>query len=184
MALKTLLSAMLLLATAGFGPAVADTWSVDASQSRLDFEVTQGTGTLKGMFNTWEADIEFDPAAPETASISASIQPASAVTGNPQFDITMPTKDWFDVNAFPVAEFKADGATLAEGDSYRASGTLTIKGQSHPVDLDFTLAIDGDTATVKGTATVDRLAYKLGTGVGTDTVGDAVIITLDLTATR
>ncbi|MDN3719063.1 YceI family protein [Roseibium salinum] len=61
---------------------------------------------------------------------------------------------------------------------------MTIKGISQPVELDFTLDIDGDTATAKGTATVNRLDYKLGSGVGTDTVGDVVTVTLNLTATR
>jgi hypothetical protein len=50
--------------------------------------------------------------------------------------------------------------------------------------MDFTLDIAGDTATAKGTAIVNRLDYQLGSGVGTDTVGDIVTVTLDLTAIR
>ena len=53
-----------------------------------------------------------------------------------------------------------------------------------PLVLDFTLAINGDTATANGMATLNRLEYGLGSGVGTDTVGDAVTVTLNLTATR
>ncbi|WP_269582407.1 YceI family protein [Roseibium sp. Sym1] len=185
MVLKQRFAALTLLLTAvSAAPAYADTWTVDADQSRLGFEVKQGDSILKGVFGTWTADIEFDPDAPGSAAISATVNPASASTGNPQFDGTLTSKDWFDVSAFPDAVFEADGATLVEGSSYRTKGTLSIKGLSHPVDLDFTLEIDGDTATAKGTATLSRLDYKLGTGVGTDTVGDAVTVTLDLTATR
>jgi polyisoprenoid-binding protein YceI len=165
-------------------PASADVWTVDSDQSRLGFEVKQGDNTVTGEFTTWQADIDFDPAAPETATITATIKPASASTGNPQFDGTMPGKDWFDVSAFPDAEFKAEGATLTEGNDFRAAGTLTIKGVSHPVDLLFSLDIEGDTAKATGTATVNRRAYKLGEAVGADTVGDAVTVTLDLTASR
>ena len=96
----------------------------------------------------------------------------------------MPGKDWFDADAFPVAKFQSDAVSLVEGNSYRADGTLTIKGASHPVSLDFTLDIDGDTARAAGTAKLNRLDYGLGAGVGTDTVGDIVTVTLDLTATR
>jgi polyisoprenoid-binding protein YceI len=185
MALKQRSIALTLLLTAAFAtPAVADTWTVDKDQSRLGFEVKQGDALLKGTFGEWNASIAFDPAAPEAADITATVQPASASTGNQQFDGTLPGKDWFDVSAFPEAIFNADGATLVEGNSYRASGTLTIKGQSHPVDLDFTLDIDGDTAKASGTATVKRLDYKIGTAMGTDTVGDVVTVTLELTATR
>lgn len=164
--------------------AKAESWTVDAANSTLAFEVQQGSAPLKGTFTTWDASIDFDVAAPENAVIQATINPASASTGNPQFDTTLPAADWFDAAGFPVAEFKAESASLVEGNSYRAEGTLTIKGASHPVTLDFTLDIDGDTATATGTAKLNRLDYQLGSGVGTDTVGDIVTVTLDLTATR
>ncbi|MCX2723001.1 YceI family protein [Roseibium salinum] len=185
MNLKNLSYALMVLsAAATASPAYSDTWTVDPEKSTLGFEVTQGDGTVEGVFSTWDATIDFDPQAPETARISAEIQPMSAATGNPQFDGTLPGKDWFDAGAFPSAEFKSENVALVEGKSYRADGTLTIKGISQPVELDFTLDIDGDTATAKGTATVNRLDYKLGSGVGTDTVGDVVTVTLNLTATR
>ncbi|MET1415278.1 YceI family protein [Roseibium sp. HPY-6] len=173
--------ALLLTAVA---PASADTWTVDPEASKLSFEVQQGEGTLNGEFQSWQASIDFDVEAPGSAKISAVINPASAATGNPQFDTTLPAKDWFDTEGFPDAEFAAEGASLVEGNSYKADGTLTIKGVSHPVVLEFTLEIEGDTAKAQGTATLNRLEYAIGAGVGTDTVGDVVTVTLDLTATR
>ncbi|GAA0781997.1 polyisoprenoid-binding protein [Roseibium denhamense] len=164
--------------------ALAETWTVDQSSSSLGFEVQQGTGTVSGTFGTWTATIDFDPDAPETAQISARISPASATTGNAQFDGTLPNKDWFNTSAFPEAEFTATSVERVEGSSYRADGTVTIKGVSQPVTLDFTLAIDGDTAKAEGKATLNRLNYNLGSTVATNTVGEAVTVTLDLTATR
>ncbi|KZM50203.1 YceI family protein [Labrenzia sp. OB1] len=174
----------IIAASAFSTPALSETWNVDPERSRLGFEVKQGTDTLKGFFATWEADIEFDPDAPEQARISAEIKPMSASTGNPQFDGTLPGKEWFDINDFPTAEFTSQNVSHLEGNSYRADGLLTIKGAAQPVDLEFTLDINGDTAIAKGTATVNRLDYKLGAGVGTDAVGDIVTVTLDLTAVR
>ncbi|GAB4515308.1 MAG: YceI family protein [Roseibium sp.] len=185
MVLKTRFHAAALLLSAWLAaPAAADVWTVDSQASTLGFEVAQGGSTTSGVFTDWQAQISFDPDAPESAKITARISPASATTGNPQFDGTLPGKDWFNVSGFPQAEFTASGATRVEGNSYRAAGTLTIKGISHPVALDFTLEIDGDTAKATGTATVDRLAYEIGTAVAADTVGDAVKVTLDLNATR
>ena len=185
MHMKTLSNALAFtFAIAAITPAIADTWTVDPDQSKLSFEVPQGSGSVTGEFQSWEANIEFDVSAPQSATISARVNTASAATGNPQFDTTMPAKDWFDVGGFPDAEFKAEGASLVEGNSYKADGSLTIKGVSHPVVLDFTLEIEGDTAKAQGTATLNRLDYAIGSGVGTDTVGDVVTVTLDLTATR
>lgn len=165
-------------------PSLADTWNVDPDRSKLGFEVQQGQGTVQGTFETWTATIEFDPQKPEDARISARIEPASASTGNAQFDGTIPSKDWFDVDGFPVVEFKADGAQKIDGTSYKADGVLTIKGVTQPITLEFTLDFDGDTAKADGTAKLNRLDYKLGEGVGSDTVSDAVTVTLDLTAVR
>ena len=165
-------------------PASAATWTVVRDNSTLDFEVMQGDSALTGFFGSWNADIDFDPQSPETARITAKINPESASTGTPQFDGTLPGSDWFDAEGFPTATFASENVTLVEGNSYRAQGTLTIKGISQPVDLDFTLEVDGDTATAKGTAKLKRFDYQLGAGVGPDTVGDIVTVTLDLTATR
>ncbi|MEP3047458.1 MAG: YceI family protein [Roseibium sp.] len=165
-------------------PVYAASWNVDLAQSTLGFEVVQGNNTLAGTFGFWTANIDFDPKTSETATISAEIQPASADTGNAQFNSTLPGPDWFDVTGFPAAQFNTNTVSHIEGNSYRADGMLAIKGIDLPVVLDFTLDIDGDTAKAQGTATLNRLDYQLGAGVGTDTVGDNVTVTLDLTATR
>ncbi|MEP1934751.1 MAG: YceI family protein [Roseibium sp.] len=165
-------------------PAYADTWTIDPAQSVLGFEVAQGNSTLNGTFDSWTASIDFDPDTPEDAKISAEIQPASAVTGNAQFDSTLPGPDWFDVAGFPAARFSVSTVSLVEGNSYRAEGMLAVKEIGLPVILDFTLKIDGDTANAKGVAKLNRTDYQLGTGVGTDTVGDSVTVTLNITATR
>lgn len=185
MKLKSLcFAAATALATVVAFSAQAETWSVNSDQSKLGFEVKQGDGSLTGTFTEWDADIDFDPENPGAAQISAEIQPASASTGNAQFDGTLPGKDWFNVSSFPKASFAASGAEHLEGNSYRADGTLTIKDVSQPVSLEFTLDIDGDTAHVAGTAKINRLDYQMGSSVGTDTVGDAVVVTLDMTATK
>ena len=64
--------------------------------------------------------------------------------------------------------------------------TLTIKDQTQDVVLPFDLAIDGDTARMSGELTVDRHDFQLGTGdwAGDELVGNAVTITVDLSAVR
>ena len=184
MTLKYLKLAALALTVSAVPPVQADVWTVDPAQSTLGFEVQQGGSTLTGRFTAWDAAIDFDPDAPETAEISATIRPASASTGNAQFDGTLPNGDWFDTATFPDATFVATNVERIEGDSFRANGTLTLKSIALPVAVDFTLEIDGDTATATGMATLNRLEYNLGSGVATDTVGDTVTVTLDLIATR
>ncbi len=177
--------AALALVTAAFAaPAFADTWTVDKDKSSLSFEVVQGEGTVSGSFSTWNASIDFDPAAPEQAKIKATIETASASTGSAQFDGMLPGPDFFDAAGFPQAVFQTEKVTALGGDAYRAEGTLTIRDISQPVTLDFTLTITGDTAIADGTATVSRTAHKVGASVATSTLADAVKVKLDLKATR
>ncbi|MEP0451850.1 MAG: YceI family protein [Roseibium sp.] len=185
MPLKSHLSAAVLMTSLmAPGVALADTWTVDPSRSQLAFEVAQAGSPLKGVFETWTADIEFDPATPETADISAEITTLSAAPGNQQFDGTLPGRGWFNVNEFPVAIFTTTDVSPAGDGAYVANGTLTIRDISLPIELAFTLDIQGDTATARGEAKVNRAAYKLGAEVNGDTVGEVVTVTLDLTATR
>jgi len=185
MHLKHTAIAALALAAAAFAtPAFADTWTVDKDRSSLSFDVIQGEGTVSGSFSAWDADIDFDPAAPEQATIRATVETGSATTGSAQFDGMLPGPDFFDSAGFPQAVFQSDKVTPLGGDAYRAEGTLTIRDISQPVTLEFTLKITGDTAVADGTATVSRKAHQVGASVATSSLADAVKVKLDLTATR
>ncbi|MTI42978.1 YceI family protein [Roseibium hamelinense] len=164
--------------------AIADTWNVNHEDSTLGFVVQQGEGTVTGTFGDWTASIEFDPEQLETAVITAQIRTPTASTGNTQLDGMLPTADFFDINEFPVAEFTAENVTLVGGNQYKADGSLIIKGISQPVELTFTLDIDGDTAKANGEASISRQAYNVGKTVKTDALADTVKVTLDLTAIR
>ncbi|WP_417668132.1 YceI family protein [Roseibium sp.] len=166
------------------GPALAADWTVDRDKSRLGFSVKQADGEVVGEFGSWSADIDFDPDAPEKAVIKASIETGSVATGNRQFDDMLLQPDYFNISVFPAATFETTQVIPRGEDVYRAEGTLSIKGLTQPVILDFTLKIDGDTAKAEGTATLQRLTYEMGTSVATGTLEDTVTVTLDLTATR
>lgn len=165
-------------------PALADIWTVDQQASSLGFEVAQGDGKIAGSFGSWQADIDFDPAAPEKAAITATIDTASASTGSPQFDGMLPGADFFDTANFAKAVFQSDKVSALGGDAYRAEGTLTIRDISQPVTLEFTLKITGDTAVADGTATLSRSAHQVGASVAASSLADAVTVSLSLTATR
>ena len=165
-------------------PALAANWTVDPAKSTIGFSVPQGTETITGTFKDWTASIDFDPQNPEAAVIKATIKTGSAETGNGQFDAMLPSADWFNAEAMPEATFESSKVSAQGENTYRADGTLTIKGISQPATLDFKLEIDGNTAHATGTASVDRMAHDVGTVVGTSQIADTVAVTIDLTATE
>lgn len=91
--------------------------------------------------------------------------------------------DFFNVEEFPTATYNAEIATTT--DRTTANGTLTIKDQSVPLELPFDLAIDGDTATMKATTTLDRRDFNIGDNMNDEgSLKFPVTVQIELTATR
>lgn len=165
-------------------PALASDWTVDPAKSTLGFAVDQGGQPVEATFKTWTAAIRFDPANPADAKIEATIETGGIATANPQFVEMIPGADWLAAASFPTATFTSGAVTSKGGNAYQMEGTLTLRGQSQPVTLDFTLDITGDSARAVGTATAKRSAFGVGASFPPATVGDDVTIKLDLTASR
>ena len=160
-------------------------WRIAAGSS-LRF-VTQWSGdAVNGSFTRFDGDISFDPAHLDAARVEIRIPVATASTGDAQRDETLRSSDWFSAAAFGTAVFRAKRFRHVDGDRYVASGTLTIKGTTLPTTLPFTLKITGDKADMRGTATVDRIAYKIGEGdyAGTGEIPAAVRVEVAVRATR
>ncbi|MDM8165331.1 cytochrome b/b6 domain-containing protein [Roseovarius sp.] len=167
------------------GPALAaveSDWQVQ--EGTLDISVSQMGSDVSGTFSDWTAEIAYSEesdAEGKHGDVTVTVSIPSLTLGSVTDQAMGP--DYFDAETHPTATFDAD--ILAEGDSHVADGTLTIKDQSVPVTLPFTLAIDGDTASANGTLSVDRRDFNIGLGTKDEgTLGFTVDITFDLTANR
>lgn len=159
---------LLGLATA----AGAKPWVVDARQSSITFSGQHVGKNFQGSFESWQAEIDFDPTRLDAAKVAVTIDLASASTGDAMYDKTLPSADWFDVARARQAKFVATKITRTGGSAYIADGQLTIRGKAVPVRLPFTLAIKGNTATMTGKTTLKRTVW--GIGSGSDAKGDWV----------
>lgn len=161
---KPLLS-MLTLASLCFlaMPAHAKPYVVDTAASTISFSGTHAGKPFEGKFNDWHATVDFDPRQLEKSKIEASFKLESAKTGNAMFDGTLPTADWFDVKNTPTATFASTSITQERDGAYKAQGTLTLRGQTVPISLLFTLSdIIKSPITASATLTIDRLAFGIG----------------------
>lgn len=157
----------LLLAAALFAmPACADAsgWTVDAARSRLGFSGTQVGVPFKGRFKRFEAEIAFDPAAPEAGHAVVTIDLSSAETGDVQRDEALPQADWFAAKTTPQARFEAVRFVPKGGDAYEAVGRLTIRGIARDATLPFRLALAGDGARATGHLDLVRTDFGVGQG--------------------
>jgi len=166
------------------GGAEAKPWLIDYQHSRLGFTGMQESSVFEGSFKNFKADVDFDPDHPDKGKISATINIASATTGDGQRDGMLPQADWFDAAKFPQAQFVSTKIRATGVNSYEAQGTLTIKGVSKTVTLPFTLTKEGDHWRAHGKTTLVRTDFRIGEGQWADnkTVKLAVEVTVDLTA--
>jgi polyisoprenoid-binding protein YceI len=168
------------------GARAAPAWVADKAASSVGFAASMAGEGFTGVFRRWDADIRFDPADLKGSSVTASIDVASAVTGNPDRDQALPTATFLDAPAFPRATFVAHGFTALGPGRYQAAGVLTLRGVAKPLTLPFTLAISGGQARMTGSVAINRLAFGVGQGewAATTTIPAAVTVTVALTARR
>ncbi len=161
-------------------------WIVDKTASSVRFTSSMAGESFTGTFRRWDADIRFDPANLAASSVAATVDVASAATGNPDRDQALPTATFLDAPAFPRATFVAHHFTALGGGRYQADGVLTLRGVGKPLSLPFTLAIQGGQARMTGQVAINRLAF----GVGQDewkavtTIPAAVVVSVAITARR
>ncbi|MBI1391754.1 MAG: polyisoprenoid-binding protein [Alphaproteobacteria bacterium] len=169
------------------GAARAADWTVDTDASALGFVATQNGKAFEGRFETWTADIAFDPTDLAASRIAASISLESAATGDKQRDKALPGSDWFNVKKTPTATFTSTEIVAdPDGEGYLAKGVLDLRGVEKPLDLHFDVTIDGDAATARGEAIIVRTEHGVGQGefASGKWVSVDVKVTVDISATK
>ncbi len=138
-------------------------WAIQPGGS-LRFTADNGGSSINGTFRRWDGSITMNPDDPAGSRIAIEIDLASASLGDATQDQMLAGSDFFAVAANPVATFRSSDVEKTGASSYRARGTLSIKGASRPQSISFTLSGSGNRRSVRGSATVDRNAFGVGTG--------------------
>jgi polyisoprenoid-binding protein YceI len=165
---------------------IAGTWNIDSSHSEVGFTVRHLMTKVRGQFESFEGTITTGETLAETKA-EASIDLNSISTRDAQRDGHLRSGDFFDTeNSGPMtfSSLSFDGAT--------AQGTLTIKGVSHPVELDVEfLGIDTDPygntkIGFEATTEISRKDFGVDFNIPLDggklLIGDKVSITLSVQA--
>jgi polyisoprenoid-binding protein YceI len=178
-------TAVTLAAFASGAAGAATQWSVVHEDSRLGFEATQQGGEFEGRFESFDADMRFDPDDLASSGFDVRIETGSVETGSSQRDSALPDEGWFNVDAFPEATY-VTSAIRATDTGHEAQGTLTIRDNSHPVTLPFTWETDGDRAMMNGSVVIDRTRFGVGQGDWQDpsVAGHEVRVVVDLTLSK
>jgi polyisoprenoid-binding protein YceI len=172
------------------------TWQIDSSHSSAQFSVRHLMITnVRGEFTNVSGTLEFDPAAPATAKLSATIDANTINTREAKRDEHLKSADFFDVEKFPQISFKSTSIAPSSAGHLELRGDLTIHGVTKPV----TLAVEGPTREEKdpwgntrigasASGTLDRrdfgLVWNAAMESGGVLVGHDVKLTLDVSLIR
>ncbi|HEY2177251.1 MAG TPA: YceI family protein, partial [Caulobacteraceae bacterium] len=117
------MKALALAAVLVAGPALAvppPVWVVDRAASQVRFSSSFNGDAFSGSFSRWSADIRFDPADLAASSVTATIDVASAATGDADRDQAIPTPAFLAAAKFPRAVFTAHAFKALGGNRYLA----------------------------------------------------------------
>lgn len=169
---KTLLLALALLCAPAFA---AD--YIQAPGSSLVFAGKYQGEAFTGRFPGFATTFRFDPKQLATSKLVVNIPLATAATSNADYDGELRGASFFDATKFPRATYTSTKFRALGGNRYAADGTLTLRGVSKPVVLEFTWT-PGAAPVLSGKAIVKRLAFGVGGGDWADTalIPDAIAI--------
>ena len=160
------------LGTHNPGAVTAGTYALDPNHSQvlyryLHLGFTENMGLLSGAKGT----LVLDPKAPGGSKLSVDVPVNTIHTTITALDNELVGPMFFDAAKFPTAHFESTSVT-ASGDDATINGNLTIHGVTKPATIHATFVASGAnpmskkaTISFRGTATINRADFGLGTAV-------------------
>jgi len=121
-------------------------WKIDEAHSEIGFKIKHLMITnVSGYFTNFMGRVETDSEDFHDAKISFEAATASITTLNMQRDEHLRGGDFFDIAHYPRIKFVSTKIKKVTDTEYKLIGDLTIKDQTHSVELDVTR--NGDVVT-------------------------------------
>jgi polyisoprenoid-binding protein YceI len=96
-----------------------------------------GFSNPTAQFTQVQGTLEFDPAHPTQASVTATIPLAHLTSGVADLDDGFHSSDFFDIAQFPVATFKSTRVEQGRmANELIVTGDFTVHGMTHSITLD------------------------------------------------
>ncbi|MDO9380700.1 MAG: YceI family protein [Nocardioidaceae bacterium] len=113
----------------------AGTWQLDPTHTEVGFTVRHLVSKVRGKFTGFEGTVvTADDAAGHRVNVN--IQLSTVDTGTADRDNHLRSGDFFSVEENPEMTFASTNVVDKGDDTFAVTGDLTIKGTTHPVELD------------------------------------------------
>jgi polyisoprenoid-binding protein YceI len=124
--------------TIAAGPAPNE-WNVDVPHTGIEFTVNHFFTPITGEFDNYEVNLVFDREDPANSSVEVRIDVQSVNTGNEKRDKHLQSTDFFDAEQYRWITFRSEQVVAASGNTLLVRGPLTIRDETHMVELPITV---------------------------------------------
>ncbi len=112
-------------------------WTLEPGHTAAEFKVRHMMVTwVRGHFVNIHGTLQFDPAAPDQATVEIEIDVKTLWSGDPQRDEHLRGADFLDVVNHPKMVFKSTKVEQIGESDYRVIGDLTLRGVTRETILD------------------------------------------------
>jgi polyisoprenoid-binding protein YceI len=186
-------------ATAAPGAAIVrgmSNYTIDPGHSAVGFSVRHLMITnVRGEFEKFRGEIDYDAARPEATRIEATIDVASLSTREAKRDADLRSALFFDAETHPAMTFVSRSARAAGGGDLDVTGDLTIRGVTREVTLSVR-DVSGEQVDMRGNARIGATAsakikrsdfgmtWNKALETGGVVVGDVVTIALEVSLVK
>jgi polyisoprenoid-binding protein YceI len=166
-------------------------WEIDPDHFSIGFEIMHiGYARTLGLFLDAEGRFVYDPETGVLDSGRVVVQADSVFTDHDRRDRHVRSDDFLAADDHPEIEFVATGYTAGENGQGTLSGNLTLRGQTHPVELETTLnrradypfGHGKDTLGISARTTIRRSQWGMTYSLDNDLVGDEVVLRFEFEA--
>ncbi len=164
-------------------------YELDPTHAYINFQYNHlGLSNPTLSFDDFTVDLNLDNADPTQSSINVTIDPNSIISGSEIWKDHLIGEKWFDTANNPEITFQSTAIESAGDGAYKATGDLTIKGFTKPVELNISInaamnhPMSGDPVIgLDASGTVLRSEFGMG---GIPPVSDEIALNLSVEMTK
>ncbi len=159
------------------------TWQLDTSKTTVTVSATKlGLFTIPATIDVMSGSIEIDDDHNVT-NVEIVVDASSYASKNAKRNEHVLGSDFLDASTHPTIAFRTGRVTPSDA-GYASNGTVTIKGQSSPIDVTIPdVEVNGATGSFTASAAIDRNAIGVDKMPGL-IVGRNLQLTVKATATK
>jgi len=120
------------------------TYGVEKTGSEIKFQVKSRLKVIEGVFESWKAQVEMDPARLEALQLGVQAQSASIKTGNMLEEALIRGENFFAAEKYPEVSVASKKISTEGAGRFRMDAELTLRGMTHPVVIPFALELNGE----------------------------------------